>query len=268
MALQISQAIDFLDESNELYQLVESLSENDLQQKTAFKDWTINDVLSHLHIWNVAADLSLRDPVGFKAFFAQAEAVIKKNQCLKEFERVYLTTTGHELINLWKNAYVETAEHFLNADPKARVQWAGPSMSVRSSITARLMETWAHAQEVYDVLSVERKNTDRIKNIVILGINTFAYTYNVRNEKVPLSKPFVKLKAPSGASWTFGDENSEDQIQGLAEEFCQVVTQTRNISDTKLQLRGLIAEDWMSKAQCFAGAATEPPKPGQRKIKN
>ena len=53
--------------------------------------------------------------------------------------------------------------------PKKRVQWFGPDMSVRSSITARLMETWAHSQAIYDLLGQTRTNTDRIKNIVIMG---------------------------------------------------------------------------------------------------
>ena len=39
----------------------------------------------------------------------------------------------------------------------------GPDMSARSSISARHMETWAHAQELYDTLGVDRINEDRIK---------------------------------------------------------------------------------------------------------
>ena len=52
----------------------------------------------------------------------------------------------------WKNGYEKISKEFLNADPKKRVKWAGPDMSVRSSITARHMETWSHGQEVYDLL--------------------------------------------------------------------------------------------------------------------
>ena len=50
-------------------------------------------------------------------------------------------------------------------------------MSVRSSISARLMETWAHGQEVYDVLGVLRVNSDRIRNIAHLGINNLPDSY-------------------------------------------------------------------------------------------
>ena len=51
----------------------------------------------------------------------------------------------------------------------------GSRHDARSSISARHMETWAHAQELYDTLGVDRINEDRIKNIVIIGNNTFKY---------------------------------------------------------------------------------------------
>ena len=75
------------------------------------------------------------------------------------------------------------------ADPKARLKWPGPDMSARSSITARLMETWAHGQEVYDHLGVVRQNADRIQNIVVLGVNTFGWTYATRKQTPPGPMP-------------------------------------------------------------------------------
>jgi uncharacterized protein (TIGR03084 family) len=76
--------------------------------------------------------------------------------------------------------------------------------------------------------------------------------------------PFLSLTAPSGAVWTHGTPSENERIEGLAEEFCQVVTQTRNVADTGLKVTGAVAADWMSKAQCFAGAANAPPAPGTR----
>ncbi len=145
-----------------------------------------------------------------------------------------------------------------------RLKWGGPDMSARSCISARLMETWAHGQEIYDQLGVVRKNQDRIRNIVILGINTYGWTYAVREETAPEPKPYVNLTAPSGEEWTFNDPSADDLIEGAAEDFCQVVTQVRNIADTSLRVIGPNATDWMSKAQCFAGAAQPPPAPGTR----
>jgi hypothetical protein len=43
-----------------------------------------------------------------------------------------------------------------------------------------------------------------------------------------------------------------------------VVTQVRNIADTKLRVIGETATSWMSIAQCFAGPPENPPPPGSR----
>ena len=60
------------------------------------------------------------------------------------------------------------------------------------------------------------------------------------------------------------EENTESLIEGDAVEFCQVVTQTRNIADTGLKATGEAAAKWMAIAQCFAGPPEEPPAPGAR----
>jgi hypothetical protein len=64
--------------------------------------------------------------------------------------------------------------------------------------------------------------------------------------------------------WEWGDCASAARVSGRAVEFCQVVAQTRNIADTSLKLKGETAREWMSIAQCFAGAAKTPPPPGTR----
>ena len=146
--------------------------------------------------------------------------------------------------------------------------WVCPaSMSARSSITARLMETWAHGQEVYDQLGVVRENNDRIRNIVVLGVNTYGWTFANRKLPAPGPMPFLSLTAPSGEIWTYGEEQDDERIAGRAEEFCQVVTQVRNVADTSLSVSGKIAQSWMTQAQCFAGPPQPPPAAGTRRTR-
>jgi uncharacterized protein (TIGR03084 family) len=144
------------------------------------------------------------------------------------------------------------------------VKWVGPDMSVLSSITARLMETWAHSQAIYDLLGKERSDTDRIKNVAVIGINTFGWTFANRGLPVSADRPYVRLAAPSGATWEWGPPSESNFIEGSAVEFCQVVTQVRNIADTKLRVIGETATSWMAIAQCFAGPPENPPPPGTR----
>jgi uncharacterized protein (TIGR03084 family) len=260
----LEQAIDFREESEALYKIIEPISEDAYDQKTQFKDWTINDVLAHLHMWNWAADHGLKDPDKFDQFLNTLITEMATNT-LRQFETKWLDgLKGKKLLQEWRTYFTEMAGRFEPADPKKRVKWAGPDMSVKSSISARLMETWAHGQEIFDHLGVVRENKDRIKNIAVLGMNTFGWTFKNRGIDAPSDKPYVKLTAPSGEIWEWEDPSADNFVEGQAEDFCQVVTQVRNIGDTSLKVVGETATKWMSIAQCFAGGPEDPPAPGVR----
>jgi len=258
-------AIDFRDESDALYALLEPLSDSDFERKTLFKDWTVNDVLAHLHFFNLAADLTLEDGDAFLRLLNTLRSARDTGETLvAATDRMLDGVRGRALLALWHDGYRAMADHYAAADPKQRVKWAGPDMSVRSSVTARLMETWAHGQEIYDLLGVERRDRDRIRNIVVLGVNTFGWTFSNRGEEAPADKPYLRLTAPSGDLWEWHEPSDANFIEGSATAFCQVVTQTRNIADTGLKVVGHTATRWMSVAQCFAGDPQTPPAPGMR----
>jgi uncharacterized protein (TIGR03084 family) len=192
-------------------------------------------------VWNIAADLTLSDEAAFGEFIAKMMAGVRGGR-LPDFEAEYLGgLSGHDLVAAWITQYRAMTARFAAADPKARVKWVGPDMSVLSSITARLMETWSHAQAIYDVLGVERVDADRIGNIVRLGVNTYGFTWKNQRMEPPGPMPQLKLTAPSA-----------------------VVTQCRNIADTSLDVSGEVAHQWMAVAQCFAGPPQDPPAPGTR----
>ena len=258
----MQQAHDFLDESKALYAQPLRLTDAEFDTPTLFKGWTINQILRHLHVWNIAAGKSLDGEEAFSAFLAQLMGG-ERGLSFNAMESRYLEgLSGSALVAAWRSEYERLADRFASTDPKARLKWVGPDMSAISSITARLMETWSHAQAVYDVLGVERVDHDRIGNIVRLGVNTFGWTFKNRKEEPPGPMPRLRFTAPSGTVWEYGE--GEDLIEGRATEFCQVVTQCRNLGDTQLQVTGPVAERWMAIAQCFAGPPQDPPPVGTR----
>ena len=260
----LQQALDFREESEAVFALLDGLDEQDWAKKTQFKAWTINDIIAHLHMGNYAADLSLQDTNAFPDLVKEFAAGSKQYGRLA-FTHVWLNgLRDRALLQRWRDYYLEMTDRFAAADPKKRVQWFGPDMSVRSSITARLMETWAHSQAIYDLLGQTRTDTDRIKNVIVMGVNTFGWTFTNRNLAVPTDIPHLRLSAPSGELWEWNQPDQENHIEGSAVEFCQVVTQVRNIADTSLQVSGDTATSWMAMAQCFAGSPEEPPAPGSR----
>ncbi|MCP5074409.1 MAG: TIGR03084 family protein [Rhodobacteraceae bacterium] len=259
----MQQTFDFLEECNVLATTLDDLDDADFKQVTQFKSWTINDVLVHLHFWNMAAQMSLQEPEEFQVLIARIMGSFE-NEGLRAFENNAVEQRGTRLREDWKTLYVKIGRDWAEIDPKKRVSWAGPDMSVRSAITARQMETWAHGQEIFDVLGKTRVESDRIRNIIVLGVNTFGWSFKVHGRAIPDRMPMLVLAAPSGDEWVYGEESSTDRIEGSAVDFAQVVTQTRNIADTSLKANGEIARTWMSIAQCYAGPPETPPEPGGR----
>ena len=261
--MTLTEARDFLTDSETLHAALAGLSDADLRQPTQFKGWTIENVLTHLHFWNLAADLSAQDEAAFAAMIAPVLASFRKGQGIRPPEDAAISLRGTALREAWIAQARDMAARWAAMDPKRRLPWAGPSMSARSSITARQMETWAHGFEVFDTLGLTRTEGDHIRNIVVLGVNTFGWSHQVHGLPVPEAMPHLRLTAPSGDVWIYGDP-AAGAITGSAADFAAVVTQTRALADTGLAVEGPVGATWMAHAQCFAGPPVLPPAAGTR----
>ncbi|MGK0169324.1 MAG: hypothetical protein ACI9W2_001045 [Gammaproteobacteria bacterium] len=261
----LEQAKDLLEEGEELFAFLSELSEAQWDQATPFKGWSVNDVVWHLHSGDWMAVQSLTQPARFDAVLKARSAARERGDADDGFgpegpKRV----GGHALLDTWRSYFLQMCEHLGKAEPNQRVRWVGPDMGVRMFTTARQMETWAHGQDVYDLVRRPRTHHDRIKNIAVLGVRTFGWTFANRSEPAPEPIPYVRLEAPSGAVWEWNEPSDTDRVEGSAVEFCQVVTQGRNIADVGLNVLGASAQRWMGVAQCFAGPPRNPPAPGER----
>ena len=264
--VMVQLAADLRDEGDELHALLATLSDDDWQRPTPFKDWTPDYVIQHLFMGDWMNTLSITEPAKFDAVSALRQADRAKGLKTMGLEHFDEDDPGRgaALLENWHRRLHALCDIFAASDPKARMKWVGPDMSIRSAATARLMETWAHGQDIYDLLRQPRRPTDRIRNIATLGVNTYGWTYQVRGMEPPGPAPHVRLTAPSGAIWTWNEPDEANMIEGPAVDFCHVVTQGRNIDEVNLTVTGATAQQWMALAQCFAGAPETPPAVGRR----
>lgn len=263
----IAEAADFRDQCAALAALLAPLPDPDFHRETQFKAWTLNDIMAHLYMGDANARMTLIDPAGFAAARAERQAATAAGESRFAYQRRWSKgLEGQALVKAWRASSAATADSYAAADPKQRVAWVGPDMSARSSITARLMETWSHSQAIYDLLGQVRQDTDSIRAICHLGAITYGWTYQNRGVEPPGPPPHIRLTAPSGAIWEWHADRAGagETVSGPATAFAQVVAQTRNIADVALAVEGPIARDWMAKAQCFAGPPNDPPAPGTR----
>jgi len=134
-----------------------------------------------------------------------------------------------------------------------KLPWFGPPMSPMAFFTARLMETWAHGQDVADALGVRRVPTARLRHVCEIGFRTRGWSYVVAEREMPDVPVRVALTAPDGSTWTWGPDDAPESITGRALDFALLVTQRRNRADLALVAEGQAAEEWLSLAQAYAG---------------
>jgi uncharacterized protein (TIGR03084 family) len=143
---------------------------------------------------------------------------------------------------------------------EGRIPWFGPPMSAASMATARFMETWAHAHDVYDALGVEPVVTDEVRHVCHLGVRTRDFAYAVHRIDPPADEFRVELTPPGGGpAWSWGPEDAAQRVTGPAYDFARLVTQRVHRDDTALEAVGPDAERWLGIAQAFAG----PPGAGR-----
>jgi len=254
---------DLTDEQDALDAVVAPLTPDDWAKPTPSPGWTVADQIGHLTYFDGTAVTAIVDPDEF----ARSTEELLRSLGSTDAERATLfrDLTPNDLYERWRANRQRLAAAGATLDEKQRIPWYGPSMSAKSFLTARLMECWAHGQDVVDAVGATRPATDRLRHIAQLGVITRGWTYANRKEEAPAGEVRVELTAPSGATWTWGPDDAGDAVRGPAEDFCLVVTQRRHVDDTALAVTGAAARDWMEKAQAFAGGATSgPPKGGRR----
>jgi uncharacterized protein (TIGR03084 family) len=214
----------------------------------------VRDSLSHLAGGDVEATLSLTDPDAFVAKLPTIALDIEAFLTGQLTERRGLP--DDDFVAQWQQGFDAMLTAFDHVDPAMKRPWYGPPMSAASFATARLMEYWAHGQDVADGLGVTR--TPRLRHICHLGYRTRGFAYVNRGLTPPTDDVRLELTAPDGTTWRYGDGDAA--VTGTALDFCLLVTQRRHRDDVDLTATGS-GDEWLSFAQCFAG----PPGPGRAK---
>lgn len=258
-------AADLRAEQNSLDALVAPLTEEQWRLPTPSPGWTITDQIAHLAYFDRAAAIAITDPDGFPGLVGELASAASGGEAAIETLTLdpYRRLVAAEMLAAWRTEREALAAAAATLRDDDRIAWYGPSMGAKSFLTARLMEAWAHGQDVADALGVQRRTTDRLHHIAQLGFITRKWSYMNRSEAVPDDPVRVALDAPSGDAWTFGPPEATESVSGPAEDFCLVVTQRRHVDDTALVTTPL-GRDWMLKAQAFAGPPTDGPAPGTR----
>lgn len=243
---------DLRAESDQLVWCLSKLSTEQWSLPTPASGWCIQDQISHLAFFDDTARSALTDPERFRR---EADSLMAAGMDFPDrIAAEHRTKRCEEIFDWFVEARNQLLAAFERDDPRRRLPWFGPDMSVASSATARLMETWAHGQDVYDTLGHPHPPSRGLRSIAHLGVATFAFAHTLNGIDVPDEPVRVTLSSPSGEQWAWGPEPAANRISGPAEDFVLTVTQRRHWTETALDVHGPVAQDWLEIAQVFAGA--------------
>jgi uncharacterized protein (TIGR03084 family) len=215
--------------------------------------WTVAHQIAHLAWTDESAHQAATDPDGF---VAAVTAVVTEGRI-----DGYVDAAADEgarqdpatLLARWRDARERLADALRALPPGVKIPWYGPPMSAASLATARLMETWAHGEDVAAAAGVTRTPTARLRHIAYLGTRTRGFSFVARGEPLPAAEVHVELTAPDGALWTFGPADAPERVTGPALDFALLVTRRRHRDDLALGAHGPGADRWLDVAQAFAG---------------
>ena len=245
---------DLLAEYGELDAVLAALEDPAWDRDTPAVGFTVRHQVHHLAFSEELASRAAADPDAFRLRLAVIMSDIDAAGLQPDDLR---TRNPRTLLSAWRDWRSVTVAALRRHDPGDRIPWVMGEMSVTSFTTARLMETWAHGQDVYDALGLTRTPTSRLRHIAHLGVTTRRFSYLNRGLEPPSVDVRVELVAPDGTTWEWGDIDAIDRVTGPALDFCLVVTQRRHRADTALRIEGDRAQKWMSIAQAFAGPPTD-----------
>jgi uncharacterized protein (TIGR03084 family) len=246
---------DLRDENAALDELVADLPASRWTDPTPADGWTIAHQIGHLLWTDQASLMAITDPDAFTAQLTAAAA--NPTGFVDAGAAEHAARPSAELLADWRATRERLAEALASVPPGGKILWYGPPMKAASMATARLMETWAHGQDVADALGVTRKPTARLHSIAHLGVRTRDFAYALHQLDPPTEEFRVELTAPDGVEddsvWVWGPEDVTQSVTGPAEDFCLLVTQRAHRADLALTATGPDSDAWLDIAQAFAG---------------
>jgi uncharacterized protein (TIGR03084 family) len=249
---------DLADESAWLDAAVTDLDDDAWKRETPAPGWTIAHQIAHLAWTDDQAICSATDP---EAFAARLNQMLSGQTTIDSAAADGATDPPRVLLDRWRTGRQRLATALKALPPGTRMPWYGTSMSPISTATGRMMETWAHGQDVAETIGLPHPPTKRLRHVAHIAVRARDYAFAAHGLAPPTEEFFVQLTAPDGTHWTWGSADATQRVTGTALDLCLLATQRRHRLDTDVVATGPDADRWLDIAQAFAGPPGDGRKP-------
>lgn len=247
--------VDLEAEIDELDGLLGRLAVDDWRLDTQSRGWTVAHQIGHLELTERLMHIAMTDEATFRQ-----RAPLSRTKADIPPERLASDDLAAWQWQRWRESRRLLLDDLRSAPWDARMPWVGPSMSVSSAATARVMEIWAHGEDIYTAVGARRAPTARLRHIAHLAVAARDFSFRNRGLEPP-AEPFrVEIAGPSGALWTWGPEDAPQRVTADAYDFALLATRRIHRVDARVVAIGRDAYRWLRTIQAYAG----PPGPRRR----
>ncbi|MFI6639486.1 TIGR03084 family metal-binding protein [Streptomyces sp. NPDC050504] len=248
---------DLRDESDQLDLILGELEAERWSTGTPADGWTVAYQIAHLAWTDEAALLAVTDPERFNGdLLAVVAAAPDPYALVDDGAAEGAALPPGRLLDRWRTGRTALARALADAPAGHRFPWFGPPMSVGAMATARIMETWAHGQDVVDALGVRRPPSPRLRHVAWIGARARGFAYAAHGLTAPGEEFRLELTLPEGAgTWTYGPPDAAQRVTGPLLDFCLLAVQRAHRDDLSLRAEGSDADQWLDIVQAFAGPA-------------
>lgn len=250
---------DLAAECDRIEEWVTPLDEAGWRTPTPAAGWAIATTIGHLTWTDEVVAIAANDKTAWDQLVLSA---IDDPEGFVDREAAAVAEpSGAEILARWRKGREELFRTLREYPEGEKVPWFGPPMAPTSMATARFMETWAHGLDVAEALGIDPEPTDRVRQVVHLGVRTRNYSFTNRGLEPPSEEFRITLTAPSGVVWEWGAVDARQSVTGSAQDFALLVTRRRHRDDLDLVAVGDDADEWLDIAQAFAGPPGDPREP-------
>jgi uncharacterized protein (TIGR03084 family) len=238
---------DLVAEGAELDALV--TAQADWSVPTPAAGWTIAHQIAHLAAADANVLIAIRTPEAFGVVLKETEAAGSGHADLEAAAGA--AKPRSVLLKQWRDGRAEVASALRDLPLGQGFPWYGSQLTAALMVPLRLMETWAHGQDVFDALGASRRPTSRLRHVAALGVLGRELSFYAARLPLP-AEPFrVELTGPGGENWAWGPEDAAQRVQGSALDFCLRAAQRRPLAGTGLTAVGEDAQTWLENARIF-----------------
>jgi len=224
-----------------LDQYLQAIPIREWDKPTNFKSMTITDQVSYLA---GSEDLALNAIKKKGTFFSDYKGPNGLNKFAKVQSEKGQKMRPQDVIEWWRLSRAKIIEVIADASPTRKINWWKNEWDMKTFVSWKLSETWAHGLDIYAASNGEYTDTVRLEHISSFGWSQVEKTSKIN--KIKHKDLRVEVIGPEYKVWHFGPDKSENIIKGDAGDWCRL-TVGRISANKKLSLTadGAFAEKYL-----------------------